>query len=597
MSQNQRLKRPTTVPAPVGRWDILRAVSSGWNGRPCAKEGDGSAVRFPFHYRVVPPVPPHRNPRRTNNGQEHPAGPPVSSRPIQFRPYQIEAMRAVIAAYREGITSALITLPTGAGKTVVFSELARRIMPRRTLIIAHREELLEQAAKKIAAIAGVEAGVEKGRRRSCPDDIVVTGSVQSLARGRKIPGEPFGLCVIDEAHHAAAQAYLTAVSRFAPRYVLGVTATPFRSDKLKLSHVFQKNVYTKPMLELIDEGYLTNIVIRTLPVKIDLSRLKPKDGDFDEIDLSAALDPMIEKLATIVASEYSDRKLLTFCPVRETSRRWTQALRDRGLAAAHVDGESPDRKAILDAYARDEIRFLSNASLLVEGYDEPSIDTLLILRPTTSRIMYSQMIGRGTRLFEGKNHLLVLDPIFLSERHNILSVADLVAEDESTSKAVDALMRDRGLDLQEAVAFNREMQRRHLAAALKAKADRTGYETSLAELCLNLDNPALKNWVPEFHWQSAPATPAQLNVIAKAGISPALAHCRGFASEIIDKLMIRRQLGKATIKQANFLRKAGFPNSEMLSFEAASSLIDEHRHNRRSKLYGGLSIKSALQSA
>ncbi len=125
----------------------------------------------------------------------------MSGQPFELRPYQAEAIQALITAYREGISSALITLPTGAGKTVVFSEIVRRIMPRRTLVVAHREELLAQAASKIGAVAGVVPGIEKGRMRSGPGDIVVAASVQSLARGRKIPGDPFGLCVIDEAHH------------------------------------------------------------------------------------------------------------------------------------------------------------------------------------------------------------------------------------------------------------------------------------------------------------------------------------------------------------------------------------------------------------
>ena len=242
---------------------------------------------------------------------------------------------------------------------------------------------------------------------------------------------------------------------------------------------------------------------------------------------------MIAELAAIVAAEYSGRKLLTFCPLRETSKRWTQALLDLGLPAAHIDGDSPDRKEILDAYSRDDIRFLSNAALLTEGYDEPSIDTILILRPTKSRALYSQMIGRGTRLFKGKDRLLVLDPVFLSERHNILSVADLVAEDDETGTAVGELMRNRGLDLKEAAGLNAAMQRAKLAAALKTASDRQGYETSLADLCLNLDHPALKNWKPAFRWQEEPPTPSQLGVKAS------------YADLPCDPDIIRRSPGSA----------------------------------------------------
>ncbi len=384
-------------------------------------------------------------------------------------------------------------------------------------------------------------------------------------------------------HHAPAGSYKAALARFAPRYVLGVTATPYRNDKLKLLNVFEKNVYTKTILDLIEAGYLTNVAIRTLPVKIDLSQVRVKQGDFSEDDLGAALDPMIAELAAIVATEYSSRKLLTFCPLRETSKRWTQALLDHGLPAAHVDGDSPDRKQILNAYSRGDIRFLSNASLLTEGYDEPSIDTILILRPTKSRALYSQMIGRGTRLFKDKDRLLVLDPVFLSERHNILSVADLVAEDGETSTAIGELMENRGIGLKEAAGLNASLQRAKLAAALETASGREGYERSLADLCLNLDHPALKNWKPASGWQAEPPTASQLSVIARAGIAPFLVGSKGFASEIIDRLVTRRQLGRATVKQVQFLRKAGHRNPEALSFEAASALIEQHKISRLAK--------------
>ena len=399
-------------------------------------------------------------------------GSPMSGQPFELRPYQAEAIRAVIAAYRAGISSALITLPTGAGKTVVFSEIARRIMPRRTLIIAHREELLAQAASKIAAVAGIVPGMEKGRMRSAPGDVIITASVQSLARGRKIPGDPFGLCVIDEAHHAPADSYQDG------RCPLRSTLRPWRNgDALPERHAQIVERFRKERLHENDpRPYRSGLSDRYCnpdpPSQNRPVARQYKTGRFQRRRSRGGARSHDRGISGnrgrgIFRPQASD--LLS--PSRNLEALDAGAHRV-GLPAAHVDGDSPDRKEILDAYSRDDIRFLSNASLLTEGYDEPSIDTILILRSTKNRALYSQMIGRGTRLFKGKDRLLVLDPVFLSERHNILSVADLVAEDDETSTAVGELMRNRGLDLKEAAGLNAALQRAKLAAALKMASDR-----------------------------------------------------------------------------------------------------------------------------
>jgi superfamily II DNA or RNA helicase len=401
---------------------------------------------------------------------------------IKLRPYQAEAIAAAKRAYDGGLRSALITLPTGAGKTVVFASIARDFLPERTLILAHREELLMQAKAKISAIAGVMPGLEKGRKKSSVEQSVVVASVQSLMRGRVIPGKRFGLCVIDEAHHAAAPSYRKVLKRLRPRRILGVTATPFRTDQQQLSKVFQSNVYTKTLLDLIEEGYLTDIRVRTLPIAVDLSRVRIEQGDYRDDDLGHALEPAMDKLADIVTREFRHRKLVAFCPLRETSKQWTEALRRRKLPAAHIDGESADRTKILDAFARNEIRFLSNASLLTEGYDEPSIDTVLILRPTKSRILFSQMIGRGTRLSPGKDHLLVIDPLFQAERNNPITVANLVAGTNGQAHLIDTIMRRNRVKLSKAVGISEQGGPQALIKALSLVEGREGYEAAFADL-------------------------------------------------------------------------------------------------------------------
>jgi len=213
--------------------------------------------------------------------------------------------------------------------------------------------------------------------------------------------------------------------------------------------------------------------------------------------LATSLEPTIEKLANIVAREFCNRKLMAFCPLRETSRQWTAALKRQNLPAAHIDGESADRAKILDAFARSEIRFLSNASLLTEGYDEPSIDTVLILRPTKSRILFSQMIGRGTRLFPGKDHLLVIDPLFQAERNNPVTVANLVAENSYQASAIDAIMRRGRAKLSKAVGISEQGVRpQALIKAFSLVEGRKGYEAAFSDLTVPGASLLVKSGLP-----------------------------------------------------------------------------------------------------
>ncbi len=367
---------------------------------------------------------------------------------ISLRPYQSDAAAAVFSSWQAGYRAPLIVLPTGAGKTITFAEVARRI-PGRVLVIAHRRELITQAADKIEAVTGIRPGIEMGDLRAKASDRIVIATVQGLARGRRIEGEPFELVIVDEAHHALGDnQYGTVLEAIAAPKLLGVTATPYRADKKALADIFDDSPYSLGVLDLIDlakktdgrEG-LVDVHVKTLPLKIDLRNVHVRQGDFVESEVADAIEPMLDGLADLIASDYSDRKLLTFCPLRATSRAWTERLQARGLLAEHVQGDSPDRADILADFARDDIRFLSNSNVLTEGYDEPSIDAILMLRPTKSRGFFAQMIGRGTRLFPGKDKLLVLDPCFVSERHSIMSAASLVARDDTHEKRVSDLMQ------------------------------------------------------------------------------------------------------------------------------------------------------------
>jgi superfamily II DNA or RNA helicase len=444
--------------------------------------------------------------------------------------------------------------------------------------MAHREELITQARDKIRAVAGIAAGIEMAEQRARASDRIVIATVQTLSRGRKIAGGPFRLVIIDEAHHSNANSYKRVIERLAAEQLLGVTATGYRGDRQKLSDIFEDCVYSLNILDLISQGYLCNVRVRTLPVRVDISRVRVRKGDFSESDLGVALEPMLGEIADVIARDYPNRKLLTFCPLRDTSRLWTSMLTKRGLPAEHVDGDSADRRDILQRFATGETRFLSNCQLLTEGYDEPSIDTLLILRPTKSRGLFSQMVGRGTRLFEGKDHLLVLDPLFVSERHNILSVADLSAENEAQAKRVSRAMRVYGMGLAEAMTADAEERRRQLAEALEQQSRRTPYEREIAQLALMLDCAELQDWEPTFAWQRERPTEKQIAVLDSCGVERSVVTCRGIASEIIDGIVQRRVSGLATLKQVKLMRRMGHPDPEHATFAEAREWITAHKN-------------------
>ena len=502
---------------------------------------------------------------------------------ILLRRYQQDAISAARASFEAGHKAPLLVMPTGSGKTVTFAVIARLVLPKRTLVIAHRKELIEQAVAKIEAVTGIRPGVEMGPRRALASDPIVVGTVQTLAK-RKVAGESFALVVVDEAHHVVADSqYATAIKASGAKHLLGVTATPYRADKRALSAVFDDNPYNLGMLDMVDLGRtsggsegLCDITVRTLPIQIDMGAVHVRQGDFVAGEVADVLEPELARLADIVAAEYADRKLLAFCPLRASSRAWTELLRARGLPAAHVQGDSPDRAEILAAFARDEISFLSNSAVLTEGYDQPDIDTVLLLRPTKSRGLFAQMVGRGTRLHPGKEGLLVLDPMFVSERHSVMHAASLVATDGEQEARVTKLMR-RGLSMQASVQADAAAEKDRLKEALRRAARRNPYQRRLAELAIELDDIGLASWEPTMPWHHERPSTKQLAALEQAGISADTIGSRGLASAVLDRLAQRRLQGLATLKQVRYARMLGHTAPEELTFAEASAWIGSAR--------------------
>jgi superfamily II DNA or RNA helicase len=249
---------------------------------------------------------------------------------MQLRGYQENAVASILAGFKE-FDKQLAVMPTGAGKTIVFSKLAEAMQPRRSLILAHREELIEQAVDKIAKSTGIFAQVEKAEQRASLMAPVVVASIQTLMgeqRRARWPQDHFSLVVVDEAHHALADSYQKALQHFNAK-VLGVTATPDRGDKRNLGQYFENVAFEITMFDLIKQGYLSPVKVKALPVEIDLKNVKSVAGDYSAEDLGTALTPYLRSIAKALRDHAAFRKCLVFLPLIATSRRTVGGTRRR----------------------------------------------------------------------------------------------------------------------------------------------------------------------------------------------------------------------------------------------------------------------------
>lgn len=492
-----------------------------------------------------------------------------------LRAYQMKARQDIHQGF-ENFDRQLGVLPTGGGKTILFSRLAQEYQPRRTLILAHREELINQAVDKLRASTGILAQVEMGDDRASLDAPVVVASIQTLmreARRNRWPRDHFGLVVVDEAHHSLADSYLNTLRHFdGHAKVLGVSATPDRGDKKNLGRYYQNIACEVTLLDLIQQGWLSPIKVKTVPLGMDLGSVRTTAGDFNADDLGHALEPYLEKIADVLA-EHRHRKTLVFLPLIAVSKRFAEICRERGLLAEHVDGQSRERQATLERFRCDEVRILSNAMLLTEGYDEPSIDCVVCLRPTKVRALYSQIIGRGTRIWPGKDHLLVLDFLWQSAEHSLVKPAHLIAEDEDDAKALTEKLGGEG-DLEEAREAVNADRTRSLAERLHDNRRRKGSVLDPLELAVTLNDAHLAEFTPVMQWQGDAPSPKQLDILAKFGIDTAAVLTKGHASFLLDRLITRRKLDLATPKQVRLLRKYGHPRPEMATFKEAKAFLD-----------------------
>ena len=503
-----------------------------------------------------------------------------------LRPYQQQARDAIHTEWESGRLRTLLVLPTGTGKTIVFASVAADQVRSgdRVLILAHRGELLEQAADKLKRSTGLVCAVEKAES-TCLDSWfrVTVGSVQTLqrpARLERFPHDYFGTIIIDEAHHAITDGYRRILDHFAGAKVLGVTATPDRGDMRNLGEVFDSLAYEYKLTDAIQEGYLCRILAQTIPLQLDISGVALSGGDYAVGELGTALDPYLSQIAAEMQTHCKGRKTVVFLPLIKTSQKFRDLLNAVGFFAAEVNGQSDDRKQVLADFDAGKYNVLCNSMLLTEGWDCPSVDCVVILRPTKVRSLYSQMVGRGTRLSPGKRDLLLLDFLWMTDRHELCRPADLVCEDRTVARQMTENLAQTGCpeDITEAaqqagedvIAQREEALAKQLEEQRRKKArlvDPLQYEMSIQA-------EDLSGYVPAFGWESAPPSAEQSAALEKLGILPDAVESAGKASLLLDRLDKRRAEGLTTPKQIRCLEKYGFQHVGTWSFHAAKHMID-----------------------
>ena len=449
---------------------------------------------------------------------------------VELRPYQANAIQAVSDEFQRGHNHTLVVLPTGTGKTIVFAKVVELNISggKRALILAHRGELLDQAADKLKFACGLDTALEKAEYSSLGSrELVTVGSVQTLAQERrlaKFPRDYFDLIVVDEAHHCMSESYQRILAYFDSAKVLGVTATPDRADQKNLGQFFDSKAYEYTLNQAVRDGYLCPVKAQMIPLELDINSVGISGGDYAVGEIGSALEPYLNQISLEMLNYCKGRKTVVFLPLVKTSQRFCELLNLHGLRAAEVNGNSKDRDKILKDFDSGEYDVLCNSMLLTEGWDCPSVDCIVVLRPTKVRSLYQQMVGRGMRLSPNKTELLLLDFLWMTERHDLCRPSALISKDQDIAVRIDKKMMDKegGIDLiaaeDEAEGDAIREREESLARELEAMRKRQRKLVDPIQYAFSIAAEDLANYTPTFAWEMSPPTARQIDYLEKHGI-------------------------------------------------------------------------------
>ena len=335
---------------------------------------------------------------------------------LELRDYQKECIE-LIDKLEPG--SYLIQMATGCGKTATFTNIKRK---GRVLVLAHREELVTQPIKYYDCPVGIEMANHKSH-----GEPVVIASVQSIIhRLEKFKPDDFDMIITDEAHHAAANSYKKIYEYFKPRLHLGFTATPNRGDNVRLDDVFQKIIFQRDLKWAIQNKYLTDIYCIRVNIGYDISKVARRMGDFATGELENVMNTEVLNGAIAEAyKKYAKGQTLIFA----TSVEHAKAIASKIPGAVAVTAETKNREELIKKFTNREIPVLVNCMIFTEGTDMPLVETVMIARPTTNSSLYTQMVGRGLRLYPGKDKLTLIDLVGTTGKANLCTAPSLIGMD------------------------------------------------------------------------------------------------------------------------------------------------------------------------
>ena len=514
----------------------------------------------------------------------------------QFRDYQRDASAAILSTWKQHKTC-IATVATGGGKTLIAAGTSKYLVDRgsRVLFLANRNELCTQPLGAFRD-QGMIAALEKAESRAPLTSNVVVGSVQTLtrkARLERFPRDHFTHIFADEAHGALAESWKRIFSHFDTAKVCGITATSFRADGKLLSEIFEIEAYRKDLFDLVDEGFLVDPDhVEKLSTAVSLANVRirrtPEGKDFDVNDAADAIAPYFREMAKEIKARFNDRHILAFLPLVASSQKFVEACVAEGINAVHVDGEDSERDTKLQAFREGRITLLSNSNLLHTGIDAPICDATLNLRPTKSKVLYTQIVGRSTRTAPGtidgletaegrlaaiaassKPHSIIIDPLWLSLEHDLVNPAFLIAADQeqvdemekATKGKASYSLREIRTSVQEA---KEAAIRRKLEAAARFRAGMVSAEYFAAAI----HDHDLVNWKPVYSWETRVRTSKfSKTLLSNAGIDPSSVETEAHARKIMQAIGRRRYRKLAEIRDL-----AGLDGDDIWSLTRAQAV-------------------------
>jgi superfamily II DNA or RNA helicase len=499
-----------------------------------------------------------------------------------LRPYQSEAdsnIREKLAEFR----STLLVIPTGTGKTRVFTEVIRK-WPGRALVLAHRDELLQQARGRLGKETGEMVGLEQADFYAGNERIVV-GSVQTLSQPDRLSRwkpDHFGIVVCDEAHHAPSPSYRRIFDHFSGAKLLGVTATPDRADEKAMGLVFESVAYVYEIDDAIKDGYLCPI--RILPIflgELDLSSCRTTAGDLNQGDLDAAMvEAAIAHMVKSTVEESGDLKTLFFTTSVDNATRSAELFNGiKPGSARSVNGKTPVdvRRSILAGFERGDFQYLTNCGIATEGYDCPPVSCIAQGRPTKSRSLHAQIIGRGLRPYPGKEDCLVLEFTGNSGRHDLASALDILGgkyDEEEVALAKKIVNASQGKKAGEALEEAREKIRNEKArkALIAARSNYQKGQVYNPFDVMHMSKTKQDSWDERFSG-AVPSEP-QMAWMQSRKIDVPKGLTKAQASKLIGNLKMREANGLANYNQTKTLEALGIPAIN-LSYKNACDLMWE----------------------